>query len=40
VAWVPWITVMTYVAVNIVGLTLFRPAILSTLSRSGMPHSG
>jgi O-antigen/teichoic acid export membrane protein len=40
VAWVPWITVVTYVAVNMVGLTLFRPAILSTLSRSGMPHSG
>ena len=33
VEWVPWITVMTYVAVNIVGLMLFRPSILSSLSR-------
>lgn len=34
--YVPWITVATYVAVNTTGLALFRPTILSTLSRSGL----
>jgi O-antigen/teichoic acid export membrane protein len=36
VEWVPWITVVTYVAVNTTGLTLFRPTILAMLSHSDL----
>lgn len=34
--YVPWITVATYAAVNTIGLTLFRPTILSTLSQPAL----